>query len=144
MIIALFVFAMLIIGIIGIVVSRNDEGGFAVLTFFGAILSFATIIIIISASAGNTNFRNEYAIHLAYVDAVSGNNSLTADERVSVIKTSNEINDDILWSRSWGKNVWVGWFIRDIPAEYPIIDVSRITNANQQFTINVSDSVIGE
>lgn len=146
MIIPILIFAMLAIGIIGIIaIGDADEAtGFCVMTFIGAVFSIISIVIIICVSTGNVDFRNEYAIQSAYVEAVSGNNSLTADERVNVIRVANDINSEILTSRSWGKNVWVGWYVRNSPAEYSLIDVSRITNANQQVTINVNDTIIGK
>lgn len=141
MIVPILIFSVLAIGIIGIVKTKDSwrGDGYVGMTVIGTFASVIIGIIMICAAYNNVDFANQYGIQRDYIETISTNNNLTSEERVSVIKKANELNYRILKSRSLGKNIWIGWMFAGKPADYEIIDISKISNANQKVTLNTQN-----
>lgn len=138
MIIPILFFALLIVGIVGIILTKDSwrGDGYVGLTVISTFICIPFVIVMLCASYNNIDFDNEYQIQKEYIESINTNNDLASDERVEIIKNANALNYRILTSRSFGKNIWIGWFFASKPSEYELLDISKISNANQKITIN--------
>ena len=114
-----------------VTLKENSYNNEIILTVSGIFTSIVLVaILVLGIVAGVTHSQEDYKYNeMLYERKVivktldrGGNNTVQFENQEYIIERVNEFNAEILKSREFGDNFWVGWFIYDKIADIDLIE----------------------
>jgi hypothetical protein len=112
---------------------ENLAVGLGSTSFLGLAIS---IILILFVPSRFQSDKIEYDVEVTYLASIVDNDQMSSDERIKALTVVQEINKDILATRTWRDNPWVNWFYAHEYGDFKLLEFGAVPKATLDVQVN--------